>query len=183
MDGLIFNWNFPAVRKVSRWSQEDAELSSELMHSLASLLLSLVHMLGNNCHSSSNKLFYSPTSRTYGEVFSFSRKILLYILCFWKVQLWEKSTKCPGVAKLEKLWKCCAGNWNFGPDGWMLCWLGSTKTCKKCQVIGLLVNGASFSFENVSISLTWVLMTSDWLLVQRSANFPDGKVSSLTIHY
>ena len=103
----------PPWEKFQGDHRKDAELSSELMHSTP---LSLVHMLGNNCHLSSNKLFSLQTF-TYAGIFS--RKILLCILCFWKVQLWEKSTKCPGVAKLEKLWKCCAGNWNFGPDGWM----------------------------------------------------------------
>ena len=113
MDGLIFNWNFSAVRKVSRWSQEGCR-ALKWTNALAPLL-SLVHMLGNNCHLSSNKLFSFQTFTAYAGIFS--RKILLCILCFWKVQLWEKSTKCPGVAKLEKLWKCCAGNWNFAPDG------------------------------------------------------------------
>ena len=96
-------------------------------------LLSLVHMLGNNCHSSFDKLFQHRTS-TY-DAGVFSRKILLCILCFWKVQLWEKSTKCPGVAKLEKLWKCVVQ-----VIGILVltggCWRRSTKTCKNFKSSG-----------------------------------------------
>ena len=153
MDGLIFNWNFSAVRKVSRWSQEGCR-ALKWTNALTPLPLSLVHMLGNNCHSSSNKLFHS---RTFIYAGIFSRKILLCILCFWKVQLWEKSTKCPGVAKLEKLWKCCASNWNFGPDGLMLTGkYGNSQ--KNVKSSGKWQKAHQDGEENVSISTVFCLL-------------------------